>query len=369
MKDESVKMSKLKIMFVLIFVILIGCTQPNEQTISEHPQAESEDTAAEEEAIEIDLVDKIRSPLTGLYIESKQLNDRVLAVMIDNHSKARPQAGISQCDIVYEVLAEGNITRYMGIWGSEKPSNIGPIRSARHYFIHRSLEYDALYVHVGGSPQAHVSISDLGIPSVSAMSQGKDVFWRKSHKYAPHNTYSSYEAIVKGSSRKRYRSEGSYKSLLFLHNEEDLDGNSVSYIEFPYHGKKYFSSYQYNEDEKVFYRYVKGKLHLDENNDIPITAKNIIVQFTDTKPIPGDTEGRLHIDMLGEGKGLYLSNGKYKEITWKKSNYHSLTRYYNQSGKEIKFNPGNFWIQVYPDHRSEEIIIESSEIESFSNES
>ncbi len=361
-------MDKIRMLFVLIFILLItvipgGCSQ-SEQEISSQPQIiDTEDPPEEktDEPEEIDLTDKIKSPLTGLYIESDQLNDRVIAVMIDNLKSARPQAGISQCDIVYEIPVEGYITRYMGIWGTKKTSNIGPIRSARHYFIHRALEYDALYVHVGGSPQADVAISDLGIPSVSAMSLGRDIFWTKKHKYPPHNTYSSYEAIIKGSNRKNYRSEGSYESLLFLHNDEEIDGKSVSYIEFPYNKKKYFSSYKYDEKEKVFYRYVNGKLHLDENDDMEITTKNIIVQFAATKLIPGDDEGRLNISMVGEGNGFYLSNGKYKKITWKKSDYNSLTRYYDESGKEIKFNPGNFWIQVYPKHRSDEIVIESSQ--------
>lgn len=360
--------NRFKKILIFIFILLItllpiGCSQPSKEITSQPQEIKNEDATAEttikDDDIKIDLIDKVRSPLTGLYIDTNQLNDRVIAVMIDNHSKARPQAGISQCDIVYEMPVEGNITRYMGIWESEKPSNIGPIRSARHYFIHRSLEYDALYVHVGGSPQADQAISNLGIPSVSAMNLGKEIFWRKNHKYAPHNMYSSYEALIKGANRRNYRTKGEYKSLLFLHNEKEINGSTVSYIEFPYNRKKYFSSYQYDENEKVFYRYVNGNLHLDENDDIQITAKNILVQFIDTQLIPGDKEGRLNIAMVGEGKGLYLSNGKYQEIIWKKSSQKSLTRYYDKSGKEIKFNPGNFWIQVYPKNRCEEIKIES----------
>lgn len=367
-------MNKIKMILLLVFVFFIavvpvGCSKQKDIEISSQPQINTEEPPEKkvEKDVEIDLTDKVKSPLTGLYIKSDELNDRIIAVMIDNLKGARPQAGISQCDIVYEMPVEGNITRYMGIWGTKKPSNIGPIRSARHYFIHRALEYDALYVHVGGSPQADLSIADLGVPSVSAMNLGKDIFWKKNHKHSPHNTYSSYDALIKGASRKKYRSEGTYDSLLFLHKDEDIKGKSVSYIKFPYNKNQYYSSYKYDVEEKVFYRYVKGELHLDEHDNTQITAKNIIVQFADTKLIPGDDKGRLNITMVGEGKGLYLSNGRYQEITWKKSDYQSLTRYYNQSGKEIKMNPGNFWIQVYPKHRADEIIIESSQADDASN--
>ncbi|MCG8485294.1 MAG: DUF3048 domain-containing protein, partial [Clostridia bacterium] len=116
-------MDKIRMLFVLIFILLItvipgGCSQ-SEQEISSQPQViDTEDPPEEttDDPKEIDLTDKIKSPLTGLYIESDQLNDRVIAVMIDNLKPARPQAGISQCDIVYEMQVEGNITRYMGIW-------------------------------------------------------------------------------------------------------------------------------------------------------------------------------------------------------------------------------------------------------------
>lgn len=362
-------MNRTKIVIILVLlltIILTGCSKDSNEKeiisseISNKDTIEKATTKDKEiDVIVSDISGKIKSPLTGLYIDENQLNDRFIAVMFDNHNQARPQAGISQCDIVYEMLVEGSITRYMGILGSEKPSNIGPIRSARHYFIERSLEYDGLYVHGGGSPQADQAIADLAIPSVSSMHLGQDIFGRQNHKYAPHNMYSSFEALVKGGSRKNYRSQGKYEGLSFSDTEKKLEGNTVSSIEFPYNGKNYYSSYLYNKEEKVFYRYVKGKPHLDENDNVPIVAKNIIVQFTSTNLIPGDTEGRLHLDMVGEGKGLYLSNGKYQEVTWKKSSKKALTKYYNLLGKEIEFNPGNFWIQVYPKNRSEEIKIEN----------
>lgn len=340
---------------VLGMFFIIGCSETEEQeVVSTDVIAENEMKLPE--VTEDNIIDsKIKSPLTGLYIDKRKLNDRVIAIMFDNQYLARPQAGISKCDIVYEILAEGNITRYMGVVGSEQPDNLGPIRSARDYFIDRALEYDALYVHVGGSPQAYEAISDLKIASVNGMNQGSDIFWRKSHKKKPHNMYSSYEAILEGAKRKSYRAEGQYEGLLFLENERIINGSDLLHIKFPYNGSKYYTSYQYNADEKIYDRYVNGKIHVDEDNDVPITAKNIIVQFTDTKLIPGDTEGRLAINMIGEGKGYYISNGKYMDIVWKKTSEYHMTKYYDASGREISLNPGNIWIQVFPTNKLEQI--------------
>lgn len=333
--------------------------EPGGEVISNVTEAAIEDEKKKED--EIDLANKIKSPLTGVYIDEEDVNDRVIAVMLDNQYSARPQAGISKCDIVYEILAEGNITRYMGILGTDKPDDLGPIRSARDYFIDRALEYDALYVHVGGSPQAYEAIPELKVASVDAMHQSSDIFWRKDHKGAPHNMYSSYEAIIKGANRKGYREEGKFETLSFKDRDGEIKGESLENITLPYYGKKYYSAFTYNQDEKQYHRYINGKPHLDEKGETPVIAKNIIVQFCNTRRIKGDTEGRRAIDMIGEGAGLYITNGKYIDITWKKSSERELTRYYDSAGQEVVLNPGKIWIQVYPTNRADEIIINEKE--------
>lgn len=301
-------------------------------------------------------VNKVKSPLTGLPVDENKINKRVIAVMFDNQSKARPQAGISQCDIVYEILAEGNITRYMGILGTEQPANIGPIRSARDYFIERALEYDSLYVHVGGSPQAYQAIKDDDVSSVNGMNQGSQIFWRKSHKKAPHNMYSSYEAILKGAAIKKYAEEGHFDQLSFLDTDSEISGEKLLSIKFPYDGSRYCPSYQYNEQDKMYHRYINGKPQLDENGNVPIVTKNIIVQFTKTQAISGDKAGRLTVEMVGEGNGYYITDGKYREITWRKDSIYDLTRYYDQYGNQISLNPGKIWIQVFPQSRADQIV-------------
>lgn len=365
MRESCRVYTKVLLLLVLscFLLFLYGCSKgEGKETINEPVGAETDngEDIVEEPEVEEEVVTKVKSPLTGIYIVEEKINDRVIAVMLDNQYSARPQAGITQFDIVYEILAEGNITRYMGIIGTGQPENIGPVRSSRDYFIHRALEYDALYVHVGGSPQAYEAISELKVPSVDAMHQGGDVFWRKKHKSAPHNMYSSFEAIIKGAERKNYRAEGKYDLLKFSENETALQGEDLIYIEFPYNGKSYYSSYKFNEDEKVYYRYINGSVQKDENGDIPVTAKNIIVQFTKTRAIKGDTEGRLAVDMVGEGEGWYISNGKCQKLKWKKEDIYKLTKYYDESGEEIILNPGNIWIQVYPENRKDEIVMKSS---------
>lgn len=288
---------------------------------------------------------KIKSPLTGLYIEEEKLNDRPIAVMIDNYYKARPQAGLSEADVIYEILAEGNITRYLAIIYSSKPETIGPVRSARPYFIDKALEYDPLYIHVGGSPEALQDVKSLKMADIDALACGKNTFWRKKHKPIPNNMYTSYSALIKEANRKKYKTSSKFETLLFNERDIKIEGKSLEFIKFPYR-KSYISEFRYNKDDRLYYRYVNNKPHKDEVSGVHLTAKNIIIQYANSKVI--DNKGRLEIDLIGQGKGLYITDGKMMEITWKKNDRRDLTRFYDLNGNEIKFNPGITWHQVVP---------------------
>ena len=104
------------------------------------------------------------------------------------------------------------------------------------------------------------------------------------------------------------------------------------------------SSYTYNPEEKLYYRKKDGKEHIDELDKNPIVAKNIIIQEAKTKII--DKEGRLDIDLIGEGKGKYITNGKAIDIKWSKKSRSGKTHFLNEKGEEITLNPGVTWIQV-----------------------
>ena len=119
---------------------------------------------------------------------------RPIAAMIDNHPYARPESGLAQADIVYEALAEGGITRFLGLFFTQPAEKIGPIRSARHYFIYWADEYNAMYAHCGGYPEAYTAIAATGIADMDDL-KGSPGFWRNSDREAPHNLYTSTAAL------------------------------------------------------------------------------------------------------------------------------------------------------------------------------
>ena len=77
------------------------------------------------------------------------------AVMIDNHSWARPPFGLSQASLVYETIVESPITRFLAIFvDNENIKQIGPVRSARPFYVDWVKEFNIPYLHVGGSNEA-----------------------------------------------------------------------------------------------------------------------------------------------------------------------------------------------------------------------
>lgn len=316
--------------------------------VIDEPVEEVEEEPVEEEEPEIEL--GAVSTLTGMPVEETVLEIRPAVVMLDNHFGARPQAGLSQADHIYEILAEGRITRYMAVFQSGSPSPVGPVRSARPYFIDKALEYDPNYVHVGGSMQAMTDIINLNMADIDGLSSGANVFWRTRHKRIPHNMYSSFEAIQKESKRKGYRESGDFTGMKFNASLTEIGGEEGKYVKAVYKEPTsrdkvgYYIEFAFNEETMKYERSVNGKPHLDENDDTLLTADNVVIQIAKHKVI--DDEGRRSIGLIGQGKGYFMSNGEKLEITWSKADRHARTVYMDLEGNEILFNPGVTWFQV-----------------------
>ena len=233
--------------------------------------------------------------------------------------------------------------------------NPWPIRSSRPYFVTTLLEYDPVYVRVGGSEAAKNDIINLKIADIDGLSSSNKVLGKnkKVNKKAPHNTYTSLEVIRKTQLERGYKENGEYEGFKFNEEDTDIDGFVAEKILLNYF-KDNTTLYTYNPDEKVYYRKKDGAIHIDEFDNSSIIAKNIILQEAKTKVI--DSEGRLSIDLVGEGKGKYITNGKGINIRWIKKSRNSKTHFYDESDKEIVLNPGVTWIQVI--HTNPDIIIE-----------
>ncbi|WKB36354.1 DUF3048 domain-containing protein [Terrilactibacillus sp. S3-3] len=187
------------------FIVLAGCF---------HPEAGPAKKSGPP-AVNHPVKPVLTSPLTGLPARGEQ-NQRVIGVMINNHSLARPQSGLYKADIVYEVLAEGNVTRFLALYQSEKPNEIGPIRSARPYFIDLNNGYGGLFICHGWSPAARTMLESGKTDYLNGLFYDGTLFHRVTFRKAPHNSYITYDNIIKGAKEKQFALTEKIPSLHFF---------------------------------------------------------------------------------------------------------------------------------------------------------
>lgn len=273
-----------------------------------------------------------------------------LAVMIDNQVAARPQSGLTSAKIIYEVPAEGNITRFMAIFDSrETVDKVGPVRSARPYFLDFASEYGkALYVHVGGSPAALAELDTTqNLYDVNEFYFGS-YFWRASDRNAPHNVYTSSANWQKLISKKNYYNLASWDGLNFATNTSatvSSTGDNVSQAKVAY-SKDYEVSWQFSSFTNLFEYYQNSQKFIDPDNQNPLAAGNVILQYVEDNIL--DDYGRLEIKTIGSGDARVLKDGKIILGSWKKTSATGRTRFYDKFGNEIKLNPGVTFIQIIP---------------------
>ncbi|NSL53021.1 DUF3048 domain-containing protein [Calidifontibacillus erzurumensis] len=288
-------------------------------------------------------------PFTGLGAYG-DVNQRPFAVMVNNHPSARPQSGLYKADLVYEILAEGSITRFLAVYQSELPDVVGPIRSARDYYIYLSKGLEAIYVAYGGSPEAfdllqHKEIIDYIGGIVRKGYADDQFFYRSDSRKAPHNVYTTKENLIKGAEKRNFSLTQDVEPLSFLSEEEmvNIDGQQAEEVQITY-SKSYETSFVYDEDAKNYVRYVNGTKSMDRETKTPISVENILIIEAPHRVV--DSTGRRDIDFVGGGKGYLIHMGILQEIEWKNKDGRIIP--FDYSGQEARLVPGKTWINVIP---------------------
>jgi len=299
----------------------------------------------------------VRSNLTGEYVTEKVAEKRPYAVIINNIEYANAnQQGTSQIDVLYEALAEGGITRMLGvIQNVDKIKKLGSVRSARHYFVSFASEWDAIFCHFGQTKYAISKIEELGINNLSGLSAVGPVVYARDYSYkAPHNVFTTGKKMKKGAKKLGYRTKVKSDNVAehFAFYEEDTDLDSIddtTYIKLPF--SNYSTCYlKYDTKSKTYKKYEYGKKHKDHKNNKQLAFKNVIVQLVKEKNI--DKNGYQHLFLhKRKGEGYYLTNGKRVKITWRKSEADHKMTYYDESGDVLTINPGKTYIAAYPTSR------------------
>lgn len=319
-------------------------------------------------------------PLSGQLFSKQQRQwweeHRPLGIMIENHEESRPQSGLSNADVVYEAVAEGGITRFLAVYYCQDAEIVGPVRSARTYFLDFISEYGdyPLYAHVGGAntpgpADALGQIRDYGWQNYNDLNQfsiGFPVFYRDYDRLGrtvatEHTMYSSttrlwdYAKEERGLSNVDEDGNEWNEDFTFYSFKEDAkqgdrpSSQSISYSAWEGYGD-YLIEWSYNPASNSYARSNGGSAHLDLNKNEQLSAKNVVLLFMRESRANDGYEGNLHLlyGTKGKGEAIVFQDGEEIEATWSKTNRQSHLELTDSRGQEIELNPGLTWFSVLP---------------------
>ena len=312
-----------KKIFILIAIALLvtGCgKEVKEESKKENKK---EEVKVEEK---VDIID----------LES---NSRPYAVVVNNYPEAvKVQSGLNEAYIVYEFPIEGGLSRSLALFKDKQNVKIGTVRSARQNYLDYAMENDAIFVHFGWNHRAEQEIHQFGINNIDGNYMDPKPFWRENPEglATEHTVYTNLDKIITyAENTKKYKTTTNQENLL-NYSVDDMDLSSYENVKIantvvvPY-SDYYNVKFVYNQDSKMYDRYVNGNSHKDYFTKETYSAKNIIVTLLNTGALSSgaDTAGNSYLNLynIGEGNGYYITNGYAIPITWQKNDRGSQTKY------------------------------------------
>lgn len=292
------------------------------------------------------------NPLTGEPLDVVTDN-RPLAIMINNLVKAVPQCGISKADMIYEIIAEGDITRFMAIfYDLSDVGVIGPVRSVRPYFVRVAQHYGAILSSAGGSDEAIDLVGDLHWDYLNGIAGAGNYFyrdeWRRSNRGFEHSLMTTGENLLKAIEKKGIDATMEDVDYGFNFSEEVMtageDANTIN-IRFNKNGKKTIMNY--DAETGLYAMTQHGNPAVDGNDDTPITFRNVVVLEANSRV--KDKKGHLEVQMTGSGTGWYARDGKIVPITWSRESNSAHYVYTDEAGNPISFGVGKTYVAIVSD--------------------
>lgn len=286
--------------------------------------------------------------------ERGTISYRPIAVMLDNHPNAYPQTGMQKASVVYEALAEFGITRFMAIYVpgiTDDVPVLGPVRSARLYYVQWAMGYKAVYAHAGGSPQALDTLAKTKVvTNLDALEkEGKPYFYRSTKRKAPHNLYTSSSELSRAAADYKVADlKDANIGYLFKSATPGEGGDSASKINYFFIYSNDPVGWIYDAKDNSYLRTRRGKAAIDAASNVQLRTQNVVVIEVKERKVANDPKGRIEQDVIGTGPGKAFLDGVQMPITWHKDSATSQLTFFTSDGKELRFNPGQVWISVIP---------------------
>lgn len=333
---REVRMGLALTLVVLVFIVLVIASlvqksheTPDQALTNEIPVAEGVD---------------FRHPFTGEALELAFGESLfVFGVMVENAYDAWPLSGVEDAFLVIEAPVEGSIPRFLAFFTSDmRVDEIGPVRSARPYYVDWAHGWDLVYAHVGGSPEALELITELGVQDLNEFYNGS-TFWRSTHRSAPHNVYTSIDRLTRTAKAKDFkqRSQG-----FFSFKSSEGDYGDIDLVEYWWFSRSGAYDVVWNFENGLYTRSQGVNTAQSADGDL-YQVNNVIFLETDIRSI--DDVDRKRVRTTGEGDALLFQNGFRTEIIWKKNSIDGPLYFEDAWGNEVTLLPGKTWITVAED--------------------
>jgi hypothetical protein len=297
------------------------------------------------------------SNLTGREVNNKDtVNAAATCIMIENSPAARPQSGLNEAGVIYEAIAEGGITRFMGIFQEAKPNYIGPVRSVRMTFAELAKPYQCSIAHVGGSDNALRLIrNNSAFRDIDQFFNG-NAYWRIRGRVSPHNVYTRFSMLDELNFNKGYRTSD-FKGFARIKPDTtpETPEKRANKITIDMGNKQYSPVYNYDQNSNKYYRsYAQGGEHYSVTEDGAKSqfSPDIVVAMKVNAVARTGEEQYADYTTTGIGDATIFQNGGIIEARWSRDNADAELKFVDASGSDIQLNRGQTWITLYPSDKS-----------------
>jgi len=296
------------------------------------------------------------SVLTGERIYEGYARRRPLAAVVNNIRASLPQSGIASADIVYEVLAEGDVTRFVAIFQSYIPETIGSIRSARDYFIDFAWNHDAVFIFHGSSPGGQNRIRQTAITHLDGGRLEGRVFWRdrsfpewaanSGQRSLEHSSFTGRERIqahFEEAEIRPYMNPDPAFGFIFGKPHVPVIG-AAHRITVPF-SRNYTRTFIFDEEQNLYWLENPQGPHRDAITAEQVSVTNVLIKFAHMTVIDG--VGRRNVTTIGEGRGYLATGGEYFPVRWEKTSHTAPASWTFEDGTPLVLPPGRTWICVF----------------------
>ena len=279
-------------------------------------------------------------------------------MVVDNYPDARPQSGLHDADVVYEVEAEGGITRYLALFLALPAAEIGPVRSARTYLVDLAHPYDPFFAHAGQNDDVIDVLRDLragGFPDMDEIQQTPAAFWREDTREMPHNLYTSVARMRDVGPKSGY-ADTPFTGQAFTF--DDTPDAGVTRPEprpsptdsplVPETVVSFWNGYQvhYVWDGAGYERFIDGQAQHDRDDGRPYEIGDVIAVWIPATVL--DSIGDLAMNVYGTYPALLFRGGRATTGSWQSNGPSALPLLVGDDGSTLSLAPGQIYIEIMP---------------------